>query len=123
MFIVLQYIAELVLVEGDEYLRYAPSLLASAAIALARHTLGEDKIWTEQLESATDYMIQQLLPAIGLLRKLLKSAVSPRFNHVFNKYMREDRNAVATVSALKLKDFNPKDIILEHNLNIIATKQ
>lgn len=103
----LQYIAELVLVEGDEYLRYSPSLLACAAIALARHTLGEDEIWSKELESATDYMIQQLLPAIGLLRKTLRNAANTPYTHVYNKYLREDCNAVA---ALKLKNFNPKDI-------------
>jgi Cyclin, C-terminal domain len=47
-YFVFQYLIELSLVNGDIYLQYLPSIIACAAICLARYTLGLQEPWVRE---------------------------------------------------------------------------
>lgn len=53
------YLCELALLNDDPYLQYTPSLISSAALALARHTLSMP-MWTEDLETKIGYSLMDL---------------------------------------------------------------
>lgn len=38
---IFQYLCELALQDADPYLKYYPSIIAAAAVCLARHTVGQ----------------------------------------------------------------------------------
>ncbi len=40
-FVLMQYLCELALQDGDPFLKYLPSVVASSAVCLARHTMGQ----------------------------------------------------------------------------------
>ncbi|GLV44947.1 Cyclin A [Carabus blaptoides fortunei] len=101
------YISELVLIEGDVYLHYSPSLLASAIIALARHTLGQSDIWPQNLIAVTHHTPQQLLPIFALLRKTFNNAHNNHDTFVYKKYANKKLHEVAK---LKLKQFKPEQL-------------
>lgn len=58
------YFSELVLLEGEDYLQYLPSKLASASIALARFTLSKRNPWPRKLEASSGYTLKQLSPVV-----------------------------------------------------------
>ncbi|GLV44945.1 Cyclin A [Carabus blaptoides fortunei] len=101
------YISELVLIEGDVYLHYSPSLIASAIIALARHTIGQSDIWPQTLIAVTHHTPQQLHPIFALLRKTFNNARNNHDTFIYKKYSAEQLLEVAN---LKLKQFMPKQL-------------
>lgn len=83
-----QYFCELSLLEAEPYLQYVPSMLSSAAIALARynHNL---PIWTESLERLTGYNIERLHDIIlhmgnthNLAKELQQQAIQEKYKNV-----------------------------------------
>lgn len=59
--ILARYLCELTLLEGKHYLQYTPSLVACAAIALARHCLHYADPWSQELVKASGYTLQNHL--------------------------------------------------------------
>jgi len=53
------YLAELSLVEGESFLRFSPSLVAAASVALARHSLNLEA-WTSNLQENTGYSLDDM---------------------------------------------------------------
>ncbi|KAH8254955.1 hypothetical protein KR038_010764, partial [Drosophila bunnanda] len=60
------YISELSLMNAAPFMQHVPSLMSSASLALARHTLGLD-MWTPELEVITTYKIRDMK---AIIRKL-----------------------------------------------------
>lgn len=64
-----QYICELALLDGEQYLSYLPSEIAAASLALARVTL-QEHIWSKKLEWVSEYSVRKMR---GLIMKLAKT--------------------------------------------------
>lgn len=63
----LQYLCELTLLEGDPFLMFCPSTVASSALAVARHCLEYTEVWSQELQDATGYSLAELGPCIAHL--------------------------------------------------------
>lgn len=82
----LQYLCELTLLEGDPYLVYVPSIVASAALAVGRHCLEYEDVWSTELQQATGYTLAQLAPCVAHLNVTHTKADSHPQQAVFDKY-------------------------------------
>ncbi|KAJ8922769.1 hypothetical protein NQ315_007804 [Exocentrus adspersus] len=85
------YLSELALLNGDVYLEFLPSVLAASAIAVARHTLGEEA-WNEQLVASTGYRLIALKEGVEFLTQMFtlaptypQQAIQDKYKH--QKYM------------------------------------
>lgn len=85
IYICLQYICELSLLEADPYLRFLPSLISAAAHALARHLL-DYTIWNSELEEVTSYTLEDLKEVILPLCKSHKAASKLTQQAIQEKY-------------------------------------
>ncbi|KAJ8929388.1 hypothetical protein NQ314_017927 [Rhamnusium bicolor] len=79
------YLSELALLNGDVYLEFLPSVIAASAIAIARHTLGEDA-WNTQLSESTGYNLRQLQTGIEFLNHMFTIAPSYPQHAIQDKY-------------------------------------
>jgi len=96
-----QYLCELSLLEAEPALEISPSILACSAIALSRHTLGEAQMWTEQLEEAADYCIDDLINGIKFLHSMhVKAATLPQ-RAIQDKYNSENYMHVASIQPVE----------------------
>lgn len=53
------YLAELAQVDGENFLKYKPSLVAASSVALARHTIGVEA-WSTTMQAKTGYQLEDL---------------------------------------------------------------
>ena len=101
------YLGELAL-QAEASLKFSPSLLGSAAYALACHTLGwSEGIWMTIIRTKSDEITSlcQLQPCMSELQGLLRQALGMLTRrgrlgglpHVITKYSRRDRQHVAKV--------------------------
>lgn len=63
------FLCELTLLEGDPFLQYRPSLVASSAIAVARHCLEYSEIWPHHMVQMTGYKLTDLATCINEINK------------------------------------------------------
>ncbi|KAJ6649446.1 G2/mitotic-specific cyclin-A, partial [Pseudolycoriella hygida] len=104
------YICELSLLEDDPYLKFLPSKIASAAVALARHNLNMP-IWSTQLQEVTGYALSDLKHLIYLLSRTHVASVDLKQQAVQEKY-----------KALKYKEVSMLEpILMNDGLYLIAT--
>lgn len=82
----LQYLSELVLLEGDPYLSFNHSQIAASTILLARHLLDYTDLWPEHYARVTGYHIQELASCIENLNKTHENAKTLSVEAVNNKY-------------------------------------
>ncbi|CAG9819761.1 unnamed protein product [Phaedon cochleariae] len=98
------YQCELALLNGDAYLEFLPSAIAASSIAIARHTLQEEKeeaIWQEQLVATTGYELAQLRQPIEFLLQMLSIAPTYPQHAIQDKYKSQKYMHVST---LKVND-------------------
>ena len=69
----------------EPYLQYLPSVLASSAIALGRHTLGEEA-WDETLQKRAGYSLKQLQSCIEFLYDMFVKAPTHPQHAIQDKY-------------------------------------
>ncbi|XP_050498304.1 cyclin-A2-like [Diabrotica virgifera virgifera] len=102
------YIAELVLLEGDDYLTHFPSKLASACIALARYTLLKRITWPKKLKKASGYSLKELSPVVKRQHKTLKDSPLKQQQAVQTKYKspKFSRVALTKPRLIIMEDFN-----------------
>lgn len=79
------YLSESAILEVEPYLQYLPSVIASSAIALSRHTLDEEA-WTKDLEMYTGYSLKKLEPCIEFLYKMFVKAPNNPQHAIRDKY-------------------------------------
>ena len=53
------YLTEMSLLDGETFLKFPPSLVASSSLVLARHTLGEEA-WPADMAEKAGYSLDQL---------------------------------------------------------------
>nr|CAI5852421.1 unnamed protein product [Callosobruchus analis] len=80
------YLSELSLLNGDVYLEFLPSAIAASAIAIARHTLGEQDCWSTELIESTGYNLRDLRPCIEFLSGMFASAPKMPQHAIQDKY-------------------------------------
>nr|CAD7396854.1 unnamed protein product [Timema poppensis] len=83
--LVLQYISELSLLEADPYMGFLPSEKAASALALARFEQ-ELEPWTQELEDASGYTLDQLKMCMQELRRTYCNAPNLPQKAIQDKY-------------------------------------
>ncbi|RZB39652.1 G2/mitotic-specific cyclin-A [Asbolus verrucosus] len=79
------YLSEIALLEVEPYLQFLPSVIASSAIALARHTLGEEA-WNDNLIKKSGYTLKQLQSCICFLYDMFVKAPTHPQHAIQDKY-------------------------------------
>ena len=85
-FLAFQYLNELVLLEGDPYLNFHPSLIAASTILMARHLLDYTDIWPDNYAEVAGYQIEELTSCVEHLNKTHVNARLMNVDAVNNKY-------------------------------------
>nr|CAH7722226.1 unnamed protein product [Callosobruchus chinensis] len=80
------YLSELTLLHGDLYLEFLPSTIATSAIAIARHTLGEQECWPKELVELTGYELVELQRCIEFISRMFKNAPNLPQRAIQEKY-------------------------------------
>eukprot|EP00088_Acartia_fossae_P021069 TRINITY_DN2254_c0_g3_i1.p1 TRINITY_DN2254_c0_g3~~TRINITY_DN2254_c0_g3_i1.p1 ORF type:complete len:444 (-),score=112.44 TRINITY_DN2254_c0_g3_i1:1025-2356(-) len=88
------YLSELSLVDGENFLKYNPSKVAAACVALARHCL-EQEAWSADLQARTGHSLDDLKPVILLLHQMMKNALTSSQQAVREKYKQSKHFGVA----------------------------
>lgn len=96
------YIAELSLLEGDPYLEYTPSAVASAAIILANHCLDQTDIWPQAIAKSTGYNLRSLGTLIAHLCDTHAKSFTAQQQASRDKYSRDKYHYSSQVPAKRL---------------------
>jgi cyclin A len=96
------YLLELALLQGDPYFLFLPSLLASAAIALSRYSVGATT-WPDRLVESTGYTLAQLSPALEHLNRTHEKASEGPHQAVVRKYSTVAYSSVSTIVHIDLE--------------------
>merc|ERR1712126_410505 len=91
------YLSELSLVDGENFLKYTPSLLAASCVALARHTLNMEA-WPECLQERTGYKLDDLKECFVSLHNCFGQAESSAQQAVREKYKASKFYSVSDLS-------------------------
>lgn len=90
-----QYIADLSLIDGEQYSSHLPSEIAAASLALA-HLYLQDPIWN--LEALVGYSVHKLRNLIVMLAKSLAASGTHSYDSLYNKYSHPNYKSVAQYS-------------------------
>jgi len=91
------YLCELSLLEGDPYLQFLPSVLASSTVAYARHTLGMEA-WPADVAESTGYQLSALIPCLTHLNTTHSRAPHIPQQAVREKYKHNRWHGVSLVN-------------------------
>lgn len=80
------YLSELALVAGENFLKYSPSLVSASCVALARHTLEVEEVWSTAMEQRTGYQLDELKECFVGLHGLFLEAPDSAQQAVREKY-------------------------------------
>lgn len=105
------YLCELSLLEGDPYLQFLPSVLASSTIAYARHALGLEA-WPTDIADSTGYQLSALVPCINHLNTTHSRAPHIPQQAVREKYKHNRWHSVSLVNHRQML-FNNDDVLVE----------
>lgn len=100
-----KYLVDLALPKGKGFLRLFPSMIAAAAIAVARMHL-DLSLWSEQLEQTTGYKIRQLRSLIIALSKVHVEAFGYKNLWINHKYSSQEFMHVSTVEPYIITGFS-----------------
>jgi len=96
------YLSELALVAGENFLKFPPSLVAATSVALARHTLEVEEVWTSNMERRTGYQLDELKECFVLLHTLFLEAPSCAQQAVREKYKTNKYFGVSELTPLPI---------------------
>jgi len=88
------FLAELTLVDMDPYLKYLPTITASASLCLARYSLGMEP-WPQTMVKKTGYEIGHFADCLKDLHKTYKSSASHPQQSIIEKYKSEKYQSVS----------------------------
>ena len=80
-----QYLTELTLIDGEAFMPFAPSIIASAAVALSRHTLGL-AAWEDAMVAKTGYNVDDFKECLIRLHETFQRAPDMAQRAVQEKY-------------------------------------
>jgi len=90
------YLNELSLMSGENFLRYTPSLVAAASIALARHTMGTEA-WPSDVAESSGISVHDLQECLVALHALYVQAEGSAQQAVREKYKNSKYHAVSDI--------------------------
>jgi len=90
------YLNELSLMSGENFLRYTPSLVAAASIALARHTMGVEA-WPSNVAEASGISVHELQECLVALHAVYVQAEGSAQQAVREKYKNSKYHAVSDI--------------------------
>ncbi|XP_075170516.1 G2/mitotic-specific cyclin-A-like [Haematobia irritans] len=108
------YISELSLLEADPYLRFHPSMISAASLALARH-LCNLPVWSPELEEITTYRLEDLREVFLSLSKSHSAAVNLPQQAIQEKYKAEKYSSVSTIGTIHIDDEQFIEIVNQYN--------
>ncbi|GAB4851783.1 G2/mitotic-specific cyclin-2 [Ancistrocladus abbreviatus] len=91
------YLAELALMQYATKV-FCPSMIAAAAVYVARHTLNKSPVWTETLKLHTGLSEAQLIDCAKMLVGFQSNAVESKLQVVYRKYSKPEKGAVALLT-------------------------
>ena len=89
-----QYLAELTILDGQTFLRFKPSVIGAASVALARHTLGL-AAWDTEMVDITEIRANDFEDCLIALRQSFSNSEIYPEQAVMEKYKSEKHFAVA----------------------------
>jgi len=90
------YLNELSLMSGENFLRYTPSLVAAASIALARHTMGTEA-WPSAVAESSGISVHDLQECLVALHAVYVQAEGSAQQAVREKYKNSKYHAVSDI--------------------------
>eukprot|EP00092_Neocalanus_flemingeri_P017021 GFUD01018409.1.p1 GENE.GFUD01018409.1~~GFUD01018409.1.p1 ORF type:complete len:446 (-),score=114.89 GFUD01018409.1:625-1962(-) len=91
------YLNELSLMSGENFLRYTPSLVAAASLALARHTLGSEA-WPASVAESSGIAMAELQECLMALHAVYEQAEDCPQQAVREKYRSTKYHSVSEIS-------------------------
>merc|ERR1719431_2181172 len=95
------YLAELVLVEGQDMLEFSASQVAASCVAMARHTL-DLEAWPDQLTLKAGYAVSEIRECFVLIHGVFSKASSAAQQAVRDKYK--------TTKFFSVSELSPPDL-------------
>merc|ERR1719369_206549 len=95
------YLAELVLVEGQEMLKFSASQVAAGCVAMARHTL-DLEAWPDQLAMKAGYTVNDVKECFVLIHGVFSNASTAAQQAVRDKYK--------TTKFFSVSELSPPDL-------------
>jgi len=90
------YLNELSLMSGENFLRYSPSLVAAASLALARHTLGSEP-WPETVAMSSGIAVEELQECLLALHQVYTMAEDCPQQAIREKYKSSKYHSVSEI--------------------------
>jgi len=90
------YLNELSLMSGENFLRYTPSLVAAASLALARHTVGKEA-WPEQVAESSGIPLSELQECLLALHAVYEQAEGSAQQAIREKYKSSKYHSVSEI--------------------------
>jgi len=99
------YLCELSLLHGDRFLKFSPSLMAAASLALARHSIGSSssEVWSKELASFTGYQVEHLRDCLLALHSMWGDAAASPQQAINEKYKSSKYHSVSDISPAPLQ--------------------
>eukprot|EP00092_Neocalanus_flemingeri_P009953 GFUD01010731.1.p1 GENE.GFUD01010731.1~~GFUD01010731.1.p1 ORF type:complete len:107 (-),score=27.14 GFUD01010731.1:329-628(-) len=91
------YLNELSLMSGESFLRYTPSLVAAASLALARQTLGSE-VWPATVVESSGIAMSELQECLMALHAMHEQAEDCPQQAVREKYRSTKYHSVSEIS-------------------------
>ncbi|CAD7080981.1 unnamed protein product [Hermetia illucens] len=115
------YLCELSLLEGEPYLRYLPSQVSTAALALARHIL-EMPMWCSKLEEVTLYSLASVKEVILNLCRTHNLSTSMSQQAIQEKYKSSKYMQVSTIPPVQLSEEQFDCVLKEYEAKAVANE-
>jgi len=94
------FLCELSLLHGDTFLKFCPSLVAAASLALSRHSLGSStEVWPRDLVDLTGYEVDNLKECLLALHSMWGGAASSQQQAINEKYKSSKYSSVSDLLA------------------------
>jgi len=90
------YLNELSLMSGENFLRYTPSLVAAASLALARHTVGQEA-WPEMVAESSGIALPELQECLMALHAVYVQAEGSAQQAIREKYKSSKYHSVSEI--------------------------
>ncbi|XKL64012.1 hypothetical protein PGB90_004098 [Kerria lacca] len=104
------YLSELVLLEGDPYLSFTESIIASSTLLLSRYCLDYSDLWPEYYAKVTGYQILDLSSCVNHLNNTHSNARSLQQHAVNNKF---STNKYLNIATIKPKSLDLQEYVLQ----------
>lgn len=96
------FLAEMAILHGGHFMKYLPSTIGAASLALAHVMLRKTDVWPEEIEALSGYALTDLKNVIAELSQVRADFVTD--SYLFTKYASMDRMCVAVISTLSIED-------------------